>query len=92
MDYKKLIIVIIVCLVYVAMSVITLLLDYIYNCKFNVVYKGFKIYEYRNLKEFIKNNSMNYIYVLWMLSLPMIILNYIDEIKLKIKNGKKNEK
>lgn len=89
MDYKKLIIVIIVCLVYVAMSVITLLLDYIYNCKFNVVYKGFKIYEYRNLKEFIKNNSMNYIYVLWMLSLPMIILNYIDEIKLKIKNGKK---
>jgi hypothetical protein len=88
MDYKKLIIVIIVCLVYVAMSVITLLLDYIYNCKFNVVYKGFKIYEYRNLKEFIKNNSMNYIYVLWMLSLPMIILNYIDEIK----NGKKNEK
>lgn len=88
MDYQKLIIVIIVCLVYVAMSVITLLLDYIYNCKFNVVYKGFKICEYNNLKEFIKNNSMNYIYVLWMLSLPIIILNYIDEIK----NGKKNEK
>lgn len=92
MDYKKLIIVIIVCLVYIVMSIVTLLLDYVYNCKFNVVYKGFKIYEYKNLKEFIKSNSMNFIYVLWVISLPIIVLNYIDEIKLKIKNGKKNEK